>query len=122
MGSMSNDRSSSSSSVWGGQSPFLRDLYQRGRSLTNNFQPDTQISGAATNAWQQQLQPQQNPYLNDMTQVYRDQLGQLDQGSGRGAAAAGVFGGGRQGVEQSLNQQNVGSQMGQFLGLSLIHI
>jgi len=114
MGSIagSKNRSTASQDVWGSQSPFLQDLYQRGADLVNQFQPDQQ----AMQAHQQHLNPQMNPHLGAMTSQYTQALGQLDNATGGQAAAAGVFGGGRQGVEQHLNQQNVGNQMGQFLG------
>lgn len=114
MGSMSRSksRSKSQASVWDEQSPFLTDLYQRGADLINTYQPNQQ----AEQAWQNQLQPQMNPYLGAMTQQYQQSLGQLDNATGRAAAAAGMFGGGRHGVEQSLNQQNIGNQLGNFLG------
>lgn len=118
MGSISSSRSRSrnQSSVWGEQSPFLMDLYQRGADLLNNFQPNQQVQGMAMDAWQQQLQPQMNPYLDQMTSQYTQALGQLDNQTGMAAAGQGVFGGGRQGVEQYLNQQNIGNQVGNFLG------
>ena len=114
--SSSRSRSRNQSSVWGEQSPFLMDLYQRGANLLNQFQPNTQIPAAAQAAWQQQLTPQMNPYLDQMTSQYTQALGQLDNQTGMGAAGAGVYGGGRQGVEQHLNQQNIGNQVGNFLG------
>ena len=120
MGSISGGRSRNSSSaqqsVWGEQSPFLRDLYQRGADLLNQYQPQQFNMQPAMQAWQQGLNPQMNPHLDAMTSQYTQALGQLDQASGRGAVAAGVFGGGRQGVEQALNQQNIGNQIGNFLG------
>lgn len=112
----SKSKTDSSTRVWEAQSPFLRDVYQRGQNLLNQFQPDMAAYGPAMQAWQAQLNPQMNPYLNQMTQVYRDQLGQLDNQTGMNAVGGGVYGGGRQGVEQFLNQRNVGNQMGQFLG------
>lgn len=116
MGSLNRNRSSQGSfaqqSVWGGQSPFLMDLYQRGADLVNQNQPDPNV----TQAFQNHLQPQMNPYLGQMTQQYTQALGQLDNATGGAAASAGVFGGGRQGVEQYLNQQNIGNQVGNFLG------
>ena len=118
MGSISkgSSRSGASQSVWGDQSPFLNDLYQRGANLINQFQPQNFDMGSTMQAYNQQLNPQMNPYLDQMTAQYTQALGQLDNQTGAGAAAAGVFGGGRQGVEQSLNQQNIGNQLGNFLG------
>ena len=114
MGSLSGSKSGSSASqsVWGGQSPFLLDLYQRGADLMQNFQPDQ----GAMQANQQMMNPQMNPHLGAMQSQFGQALGQLDNQTGGAAAGAGVFGGGRQGVEQHLNQQNVGNQMGNFLG------
>lgn len=108
----SSSSSRSSTRVWEAQDPFLRDMYARGAGLLDQFQPNMGLM----DAWQNQLQPQGNPYLQQMSQFYQDQLGQMNQGTGRAAAAAGMFGGGRQGVEQSLNQQQMGTQLGQFLG------
>lgn len=120
MGSISGSKQSSGStakqSVWGEQSPFLQDLYQRGADLVSNFQPQQFNMQPTMQAYNQQLNPQMNPHLDAMTAQYTQGLGQLDNATGGGAAQAGVFGGGRQGVEQALNQQNVGNQMGQFLG------
>lgn len=116
MGSLSKSKSrqgsSAQTSVWGEQSPFLVDLYQRGADLINQYQPDPGV----TQAFQNNLQPQMNPYLSQMTSQYQQALGQLDNQVGGAAAAAGVFGGGRHGVEQHLNQQNIGNQIGNFLG------
>lgn len=113
MGSISGGSGGSSqkSRIWRGQRPFLRDLYSQGQQMLQGY--DAQ---PALDALQQQMNPQMNPYLGAMTNQYTQALGQLDQASGRGAAAAGVFGGGRQGVEQYLNQQNIGNQVGNFLG------
>ncbi len=69
----------SQDSVWQGQAPFLKDLYSQGQQSLQGFQPNQQIAGGAMDAWQQQLNPQANPYLNDMTQQFRDQLGQANQ-------------------------------------------
>lgn len=111
--SKSRNNATSTDSVWGGQSPFLQDLYQRGADLINNptFGQDELAQG-----YQQHINPQMNPYLQAMTGQYQQALGQLDNQTGAGAAQAGVFGGGRQGVEQYLNQQNIGNQLGNFLG------
>ncbi len=116
MGSFDSSKkgSKASTSVWGGQSPFLADLYQRGADIMNNYQP--QNMQMVNQAYQNQLNPQMNPYLSQMTAQYGQALGQLDNQTGGAAAAAGVFGGGRHGVEQHLNQQNIGNQMGNFLG------
>ena len=106
MGSVSKSKSNQRSQVWGEQSPFLTDLYQRGADLLNNFQPDMSIQQPAQAAWQQQLNPQMNPHLQAMQSHYGRSLGQLDQATGVSAVGTGTFGGGRQGVEQHLNQQN----------------
>lgn len=108
--------STQTSKVWGAQSPFLEQLYQRGGDLMEGFTPQTQVPGQAMQAWGQQLNPQANPYLNDMTQVFRDQLGQANMGAGGQAAATGGFGGGRQGVAEHLNQQKYATNVNQFLG------
>jgi hypothetical protein len=118
MGSItgSKNRSNQSSSVWGDQSPFLTDLYQRGADLLDTFQPDQSVIQPAQQAWQQQLNPQMNTHLQAMQNQYGQALGQLDQRTGMNMAGAGTFGGARHGVEQHLNQQNIGNQMGNFLG------
>lgn len=115
-GGVSKDQSSNQSTVWGQQSPFLQDLYQQGADLYSQFTPQTAIPQQAQQAWGQQLQPQANPYLNDMTQVYRDQLGQANQQVGGQAGLTGGYGGGRQGVAEHLNQQSYASNVGSFLG------
>ncbi|MGI9309106.1 MAG: hypothetical protein ACR2P6_07580 [Gammaproteobacteria bacterium] len=74
------------------------------------------VADPAMQAWGQQLQPQMNPHLGAMTEQYGRSLDQLDTRTGASAALSGVFGGGRQGVEQHLNQENIGNQMGNFLG------
>jgi hypothetical protein len=115
-GSKSRSKNSMSQEVWGAQSPFLQDLYRRGADLVNQFQPQQFDMGNTMQAYNQQINPQMNPHLGAMTQQYTQALGQLDNASGAQAAQAGVFGGGRQGVEQHLNQQNIGNQLGNFLG------
>lgn len=114
--SRTKTRSKSTADVWGGQSPYLLDLYRRGQEMLDGFQPNTSVTDPAMQAWQNQLNPQGNPYLQQMTSQYSQALGQLDQRTGMQAAAGGVYGGGRQGVEQHLNQQNIGNQMGNFMG------
>ena len=122
MGSLSGSRSQNenqstgSSSLWGGQSPFLEDLFGRGQGLADQFNPNNQMFDQAQAAWGQQIQPQGNPYLDQMAGQFQDQLGQLNQQTGGQAGLTGGFGGGRQGVAESLNTQNVGQQMGQFYG------
>lgn len=112
----SRNESQSSQDVWGGQAPFLEDLFGRGQGLVDQFNPNSQIPGAAMGAWQQQLNPQANPHLGAMAGAFGDQLGQLNQQSGGQAALGGGYGGGRHGVAESINTQNVGQQMGQFYG------
>lgn len=114
--SRSKSKSRSTQDIWGEQSPFLTDLYQRGADLMKNFQPQQFSMGNTMQAYNQQINPQMNPYLDAMTAQYTQALGQLDNATGAGAVQAGVFGGGRQGVEQALNQQNIGNQIGNFLG------
>lgn len=116
MGGIASDKSRDSTSVWGGQSPFLLDLYNQGQQQLQGFQPNQQVYDQSMQAWQQQLNPQANPYLNDMTQVYRDQLGQANQAAGGQAALGGGYGGGRHGVAEHLNQQSYASNVGGFLG------
>jgi hypothetical protein len=112
----SSNESQQTSSVWGEQSPYLQDLYQQGAAALGGFTPNQGIADQALGAWQGQLNPQQNPYLNDMTQTFRDQLGQANQASGGQAAALGGYGGGRQGVAEHLNAQSFQSNVGNFLG------
>ena len=117
-GGTSSDSSSNSSTVWGGQSPFLEGLYQQGADLYSTFQPQTQIPGQAQQVWNQQLtqSPQMNPYLSDMTQVFKDELGYANQASGGEAGLTGGYGGGRHGVADYLNAQAYQSNVGNFLG------
>ena len=114
--SSGSSESTNTSEVWGAQSPFLESLYQQGSDLYQQFAPQTQVPGAAQTAWQQQLNPQANPYLSDMTQIYRDELGLANQASGGEAGLAGAYGGGRQGIAEAQNMQNYSSQIGSFLG------
>lgn len=106
------------SSVWDQMAPFLTDLYSRGQGLVEQFQPDTQIYNQSVQAQQQLLNPQAqgNPYLDQMAGNFQNQLGILNQQSGGQAALTGGFGGGRQGVAEALNTQNVSQQMGNFYG------
>jgi hypothetical protein len=109
-------RSQGSSSVWQAQSPYLESLYQQAQTNLAQFQPDNNIGSQAMQSWQNQINPQGNPYLQSTVDQYRQNLGQLDMQTGGQAALTGGYGGGRQGVEQALNQQNVGNQLGQFMG------
>ncbi len=115
-GGMDKSQGTTENLVWDQQSPFLQSLFGAGAGLANQFQPNQQIGQQAMGAWQNQLNPQQNPYLQDMTQTFRDNLGQMNQQSGGQAALTGGYGGGRQGVQNYLNQSNQSQQMGQFLG------
>jgi hypothetical protein len=115
----SNTQKTEKSEVWGGQAPFLESLYSQGADLYQNFQPtQSGVPGQAQSVWNQQLtqQPGQNPYLDAMASQYQDQLGAMNQNTGGQAGLTGGYGGGRQGVLESQNQQNIGNQMGQFYG------
>ena len=120
MGSLSGNKSrsgnQSSSTVWEGMAPFLTDLYGKGQGLYENFQPQTGIPGQAQAAYGQMLQPQGNPYLEQMAGGFQDQLGRMNQQTGGQAALTGGYGGGRHGIAESQNVQNMGQQMGQFYG------
>jgi hypothetical protein len=116
MGGVTSDRSSDTSDVWSGQSQFLTDLYQQGANQLGNFQPNQQVPGMAMDAWQQQLNPQMNPHLDQMSSYFGQQLGQANQMSGGEAGLTGGYGGGRHGVANHLNQQQYGNNMGNFLG------
>lgn len=120
MGSVSGSKSKSqaqqSSSVWDQMAPFLTDLYTRGQGLVENFQPNQQMYGQAQQAWGQQINPQGNPYLDQMAGNFQNQLGVMNQQSGGQAGLTGGFGGGRHGVAEALNTQNVSQQMGNFYG------
>lgn len=112
----SKAQSTGDTSIWGDQSQYLNELFGMGSDLVSNFSPANEISDPAIAAYQQGLTPGQNPYLDDMTSYFGDQLGILNQQSGGEAGLAGAYGGGRQGVAESLNTQNIGQQMGLFLG------
>ena len=114
----SSDSSSTDSKVWGGQSPFLEGLYQNAADMFQGFNPQTQVPGQAMQAWQGQLNqgPGQNPYLDSMAGRFQDQLGVMNQSTGGQAGLTGGYGGGRHGVAESQNVQNMGQQMGQFYG------
>lgn len=109
-------QSAASSDVWGAQSPFLQDLYQQAQSQFQNFQPNTELYGQAQQGMGNLMSGQQNPNLASYAQQFQQQLGQLNQGTGGQAGLTGGYGGGRQGVLESQNQQNVGGQMGRFYG------
>ena len=116
--SSSENESSNQSSVWGQQSPFLQSLYQAGADQLGAFQPNQQIAQGSMDAWGQGLNAGSgpNPYLADMTQQFRNELGYANQASGGQAAMSGGFGGGRQGVAEHLNAQQYQSNVGNFLG------
>jgi hypothetical protein len=117
-GSTSSGSSSNSSQIAPGQVPFLQDLFSQGQQQFQNFSPNQGIADASLGAFNSGLNAGSgpNPYLNDMTQVFRDQLGQANQQSGGQAGLAGGFGGGRQGVAEHLNAQSFQSNVGNFLG------
>jgi hypothetical protein len=117
-GSTSDSDSSRSSSIAPGQQPFLQDLYQQGQNQFQGFQANQGIADSALQGFNQGINAGggPNPYLNDMTQVFRDQLGQANQASGGQAGLTGGFGGGRQGVAEHLNAQSFQSNVGNFLG------
>lgn len=117
-GGRESSDSSSTSTVWGAQAPYLEGLYQQGANQLAGFQPNQQIYDQATQAWQQQLNanPAQNPYLDQMTQVYRDQLDQGVQQIGGDAGLTGGYGGGRQGLLEANALQDYSTNVGNFLG------
>jgi hypothetical protein len=116
--SRSNQQSEQSSQIDQTQAPFLKDLYQQGQQQFQGFKANQGIADSALGGFNQQLNAGSgpNPYLNDMTQVFRDQLGQANQASGGQAGLTGGFGGGRQGVAEHLNAQAFQSNVGNFLG------
>jgi len=118
MGSLSGSNASSNnqSQVWEQMAPFLTDLYGRGQGLVDNFQPNQAMADQSQQAYGQMLQPQGNPYLDQMAGGYQDQLGRMNQQTGGQAALTGGYGGGRHGIAESQNAQNMGQQMGQFYG------
>jgi len=115
-GSKSKSNSQASSDVWAGMAPFLTDLYGRGQALMDQYQPNDALAQQGQQAWGNMVNPQGNPYLDQMAGRFNQQLGQLNQQSGGQAALTGGYGGGRQGVAEALNTQNVSDQMGQFYG------
>jgi len=120
MGGVSSSDSSSSqqSEIWSGQRPFLRGLYRAGAEQIEAFQPNQQIAQGTIGALEQGLGAGSgpNPYLDDMTQRFRNELGYANQQSGGQAGLTGGFGGGRQGVAEHLNAQQYQSNVGNFLG------
>jgi hypothetical protein len=114
----SDQEAENSSQIAPGQLPFLQDLFSQGQQQFQNFSPNQGIADSALGGFNQGLNAGSgpNPYLNDMTQVFRDQLGQANQQSGGQAGLAGGFGGGRQGVAEHLNAQSFQSNVGNFLG------
>ena len=110
------NKADSSTDVWGAQAPFLQELFGRGQGLSQGFAPDQGAADLTRQAWQQQMQPQANPYLGQMAGQFQDQLGMMNQQSGGQAGLSGGYGGGRHGVAEALNTKNMGQQMGQFYG------
>lgn len=117
-GGQSSSSSEQDSRVWDQQSPYLQALYQQGAQQLGGFQPNQQVADQSMQAWQGQLNadPQQNPYLQQMTQTFRDQLGQGVQQIGGQAGLTGGYGGGRQGLLEANALQDYGNQVGNFLG------
>ncbi len=118
MGSLTKSKSQSqqTSSVWDQMAPYLTDLYSRGQGLVDQFQPNQQMGQQAEQAWGGMINPQGNPYLDQMAGNFQNQLGIMNQQSGGQAALTGGYGGGRHGVAEALNTQNMSQQMGNFYG------
>jgi len=122
---MSGGKSQSSGrqeqNVWGAQSPYLQDIYaQSGGALQQAQATNQQMMPGIEQSYQNMINPQGNPYLDQMAQ---SGLGQLQQNFGQtlsqirgGAAAGGSLGGSRQGVAEGIASQDMGTQANNFLG------
>jgi hypothetical protein len=134
---MSKSKSSSASApatVWGDQSPYLNQMYEQaggmaqapesastlqGRGMASQYAQGGMgdIVGQTQGAWQNQLNPQQNPYLqqamqtaiNPLTQAYQENVlsGITDQ-----AMSAGQQGGSRQGIAEGIAGREYLRQVG----------
>lgn len=118
----------SQQNVWGGQSPYLQDIYNQAQNVYQAGMPQAQnLVGQAQQAWGQQLQadPTQSPYfqnavmgainpaIQQFTQQVLPNLRSQD-------IAGGTYGGSRRGIAEGLganalaqNVFNTASQMGQ---------
>ena len=114
--SQSQGTSESKTSVWGDQSPFLNDLYQQAQAQFQGFNPNQDLYQQGQQGIGNLLQGQGNPNMQSYANQFQNQLGQLNQQTGGQAGLGGVYGGARQGILESQNQQNIGDQMGRFYG------
>jgi len=119
------------STVWGGQSGYLTDLYSRGQQASyGNMGQDysQQFQQPAFNAFNQQAQggasqgfgQQQNQYLDASVGSGLDQMMQNFQrnimpGINQGAAMSGTSGGSRQGIAQSNAANDANTAAGNFV-------
>ncbi len=109
----------SDQSVWGAQSPYLQDLFAQGQNALGVAQEqNNQLMPQVTSAYENALNPQGNPYLDQMAQ---SGLGQLQQNFGQtlsqirdGAVNTGSLGGARQGVAEGIAARDMGTQATNF--------
>lgn len=120
-GSKQQSESGSTQGVWQGQSPYLSGLYQQGQANLGGAMGNTQnMMNTIMPAWQNQINPQGNPYLAQMGQSGLDQLNRNFQnnimpGITSGAMGSGSLGSSRQGIAQGLAAQGVAQAGGDFL-------
>lgn len=111
--------------VWGGQSPYLQDLYARAQAGLGNMSGDAAAGaqfGAATGALdrsQAALQGFLNPQMDPSVQAYAQNLGQQFNeqflpGLKGDAALAGGLGGSRQQIGAALGGQRAMQTLGDF--------
>ena len=118
MGSISGSKSGSQQdqAVNEAQAPFLQDLYQQAQTQFQDFQPNQDVYNTAQGGFNNLVSGQQNPNLAAYGSQFQNQLGALNQNTGGQAGLSNNYGGGRQGVLESQNQQNVGDQVSRFYG------
>ena len=74
-GSKSDAESQSTTDVWNQQTPYLQDLYSQAQAgVPGSQQMAGDLTGQIMQPWQQAMNPQGNPYLEQMGQSGLDQL------------------------------------------------
>lgn len=129
--SQSKNRASSSSSqdIWGGQAPYLQDLYKQGQGFLESQMAGgdygSQFQAPAFAAWQQMMNPQGNPYLQGQVQNAQWLAGEgfsnyILPALQSSAVAGGNLGGSRGGIAAGMAAQEAQRQQGdiatQFYG------
>ncbi len=123
-GSKKKSEGQQSSFVDQQQAPFLQQLYEgasglAGQQLGQGSQFQNNIVNPATQAFNNFLTPQQNPFLQGQVQqgqqIINDNLQQnILPSIGDSAASTGQFGGGRQGVAEGIALSDANQQSANF--------